>query len=355
MGCSIPLRLLLIEDDANDALLIERELRRSGYAVTPERVQTAAELEVALDGQWDVVTCDWVMPAFSAPEALSILAAHGVDAPVIIVSGQAAEEVTVTAMKAGAHDVVSKNNLTRLGPAVERELREVEARRALRRAEDALRASEMRYRRLFETARDGIFILDGESGRIIDVNPYLVEVLGYSRDQLVGRQLWELGPFLDIARSREAFRDLQRRDYIRYEHLPLESRDGRHTDVEFVSNAYDVDGERVIQCNVRNITGRKQAERASQLLNGDLERRVLRLTAQADALRKELAAVGDSMSRDLLAPLRRIEEAAQRLLESPSPHLEQERRDFVDRVQADAERMARLLGELIDRARGAEI
>lgn len=120
---STPLRLLLIDDDIDDALLIVRALQRSGYAVTWERVQTAPALEAAIQHQWDVITCDWVMPAFSAPAALKLLGEHGVDRPVIIVSGQGAEEVTVTAMKAGAHDVIRKQNLTRLGPAVERELR----------------------------------------------------------------------------------------------------------------------------------------------------------------------------------------------------------------------------------------
>jgi CheY-like chemotaxis protein len=105
--------------------VIVRELQRSGYEyeVTWEQVQTAPALAAAIEQQWDVITCDWVMPAFSGPAALKLLAEYGADLPLIIVSGQAAEEVTVTAMNAGAHDVVSKQNLTRLGPAVERELR----------------------------------------------------------------------------------------------------------------------------------------------------------------------------------------------------------------------------------------
>jgi FixJ family two-component response regulator len=193
VGGSTPLRVLLIDDEIDDARLIARELQRSGYEVSWNWVQTAPELEVALQQQWDVITCDWVMPAFSAPAALKLLGEHGVDLPVIIVSGQAAEEVTVTAMKAGAHDVVSKHNLTRLGPAVERELRETEVRRARGLAEAALKQSEARYRRLFETAKDGIIILDAATGQITDVNPFLVELLGYrsvsSRPQLSPREI----------------------------------------------------------------------------------------------------------------------------------------------------------------------
>ena len=110
---SSPLRLLLIEDEIQDALLIVRAVEQSGYQVAWECVQTAAGLEAALQRPWDAITCDWVIPGFSARAALRILADAGLDVPLIIVSGQAAEEVTVTAMKAGAHDVVSKHNLTR--------------------------------------------------------------------------------------------------------------------------------------------------------------------------------------------------------------------------------------------------
>ncbi|MGA8183186.1 MAG: PAS domain S-box protein, partial [Terriglobia bacterium] len=126
--------------------------------------------------------------------------------------------------------------------------------------QEALRVSEARYRRLFETAQDGILILDAESGAITDVNPYLLEMLGYSLEDCVGKRLWELSPFKDVEASREAFEELQKKEYIRYEDLPLETRDGRLIDVEFVSNAYPVNGNRVIQCNIRDITSRKRAE-----------------------------------------------------------------------------------------------
>ena len=128
--------------------------------------------------------------------------------------------------------------------------------------EATLRASEMRYRRLFETARDGILLLDAATGQITDVNPFLVNMLGYSHAEFVGRHLWEVGPFKDIAESKLAFEQLQRDEYIRYEDLPLETRDGHHVAVEFVSNVYQVNGRRAIQCNVRDITERKRTEDA---------------------------------------------------------------------------------------------
>lgn len=126
--------------------------------------------------------------------------------------------------------------------------------------EKTLQASEMRYRRLFESAKDGILILDADTGEIGDVNPFLTDLLGYSKDEFLGKKLWEIGPFKDIAASKEAYEELQTKEYIRYEDLPLETRDGQPRDVEFVSNVYEVNNKRVIQCNIRDITERKRVE-----------------------------------------------------------------------------------------------
>jgi len=131
-----------------------------------------------------------------------------------------------------------------------------------RRTEEALRASEIRYRRLFEAAQDGILILDFATGQVVDVNPFLTNLLGYSHAELVGKDLWEIGAVKDISASRLSFADLQTKGIVRYDDLPLETRDGRQIAVEFVSNVYAVDGTRVIQCNIRDITRRKQAEEA---------------------------------------------------------------------------------------------
>ncbi len=128
------------------------------------------------------------------------------------------------------------------------------------RTEQALRASELSYRRLFEAARDGILILDVDAGRISDVNPFLVELLGFSRSEMVGKTVGELSPFKDIGSNQAMLKRLQQDGYVRYEDLPLETRDGRKIAVEFVSNVYQAGGKKVIQCNIRDITGRKQAE-----------------------------------------------------------------------------------------------
>jgi diguanylate cyclase (GGDEF)-like protein/PAS domain S-box-containing protein len=125
-----------------------------------------------------------------------------------------------------------------------------------------IKTSELRYRRLFEAAQDGILLLDAETGMITDVNPFLVKMLEYTREEFVEKKLWEVGAFKDIEASQEAFKALQENEYIRYEDLPLRAKNGKLIDVEFVSNVYLVGGEKVIQCNIRDITERKRAETA---------------------------------------------------------------------------------------------
>ena len=130
--------------------------------------------------------------------------------------------------------------------------------------QEKLIASEVRYRRLFESAKDGILILDAETGLIKDVNPYLSELLGYSQEQFIEKKIWEIGFFKDIAANQEKFYELQNKQYVRYENLPLETATGKKINVEFVSNLYFVNKKKVIQCNIRDITIRKEVERALQ-------------------------------------------------------------------------------------------
>jgi PAS domain S-box-containing protein len=137
---------------------------------------------------------------------------------------------------------------------LEREIAERE------KAEESLRESEVRYRRLFETARDGILILNADTLKITDVNPFMTELLGYSRDEFLGKELWEIGFFADKKTSQAAFREVQETGYIRYADLPLQTKEGKPWDVEFISNVYEEDGQQVIQCNIRDISERMLAE-----------------------------------------------------------------------------------------------
>ena len=130
-----------------------------------------------------------------------------------------------------------------------------------KKSEEKISASEVRYRRLFESAKDGILILDAETGIIVDVNPFLITMLYYSHDVFLGKKIWEIGSFKDVIKNKANFLELQQKEYIRYEDLPLETADGQTIHVEFISNVYYVNNQKVIQCNIRDITDRKIAER----------------------------------------------------------------------------------------------
>jgi len=132
-------------------------------------------------------------------------------------------------------------------------------------AQEALRLSESRYRRLFETAQDGILLLNSATGQIEDVNPYLIDMLGYSHGEFLGKKLWEVGAFSDTVQSKEMFAELQTKGYARFDNLPLKTKAGKSVDVEFVSNAYRCEGLKVIQCNIRNISARTAAEAEARL------------------------------------------------------------------------------------------
>ena len=159
--------------------------------------------------------------------------------------------------------------VTYLGkPAIQTIVRDITKRKS---AEDKLSISESRYRRLFESAKDGILILDAENGQIVDVNPYLIQMIGYTHEELLGKELWEIGVFKNIANSKEAFIELQNKGYIRFENMPLETKNGMPINVEFVSNVYLVDHKKVIQCNVRDITERLLAQKEIYTLGKAIE------------------------------------------------------------------------------------
>lgn len=145
----------------------------------------------------------------------------------------------------------------------------------------SIKEIELRYRRLFEAAQDGILILNADTGKIIDVNPFLEKLLGYSKIEFLGKNLWELQASQNIEENKSKFKKLQKEHYIRYEDLPLETKDGRFVNVEFVSNIYKVGSEKVIQCNIRDITERKK-----------IEARLTLETAKQEAI---LSSVGDGI------------------------------------------------------------
>jgi PAS domain S-box-containing protein len=198
-----------------------------------------------------------------------------------------------------------------------------------RQVEELLKVSEVRFRRLFEAAHDGILILDANTGQITDVNPFLIDLLGYSQEELTDKKLWEIGAFQNTDAAKSAFAELQRSGYARYEDLPLETKDGRPLDVEFVSNVYLVDHSKVIQCNIRDIAQRKRI----------LEQQVL--------MTRGLETLIQVISHDFKEPLRAIEGFSAILHDSHAEQLDEKGHDFLRRIEKAAGRLRLLLDDVV--------
>jgi PAS domain S-box-containing protein len=188
------LQALIVEDSEIDAELLLLELRRAGYEVVYRRVETAADMRLALEeGGWEIVLSDYSLPTFSALAALEVLKRSNLDIPLIIISGTIGEDIAVHALKAGAYDFMPKSKLARLAPAIERELREFQVRRRQREAERERSASEARFRAIMETATEGVVSAD-QDGRVEYANPAAEKMFGFQEEELVGRSLLELMP-----------------------------------------------------------------------------------------------------------------------------------------------------------------
>jgi len=227
-----------------------------------------------------------------------------------------------------------------------------------RSAQAAIQTTEVRYRRLFEAARDGILILDPATRRITDANPFMTELLGYSHEELVGKELWEIGLLKDGAASQSAFLHLQTEHFIRYENLPLQNKKGQCHEVEFVSNFYDEDGRKVIQCNIRDITERKGAERALLAAKNKISRYAVELegtvaerTAHLQETIGELESFSYSVSHDMRAPLRAMQGFATCLMEEYKDKLDAQGVNYLAQITRSAVRLDQLIQDVLSYTR----
>ncbi|MDP9002670.1 MAG: response regulator, partial [Myxococcota bacterium] len=253
-----PLRVLMIEDSSDDAALLLRELRRVGYDPTSERVDTRAGLERALDASWEIILCDYRMPGLDAPAAVAVVRGRQIDTPCIIVSGTVGEEHAVAALRSGAQDFVLKDNLTRLGPAIERELRDSEMRLKHAYAERTLRATEASFRGAFELIPDGVLV--SREGLVVHANGSAAAMLGAPhQDDLIHRSFVDLFAPSDQRAVRERLGEVLRSNAaVPLGELTMIRLDGHPFHVETTAMSVLFDGQPAVLGVVRDVSARRE-------------------------------------------------------------------------------------------------
>jgi PAS domain S-box-containing protein len=260
-----PLRVLMVEDSEDDVLLTIRALKKGGFDPEYERVEDAGAMRKALQKKtWDVILCDYSMPQFNGLAAIALLKEPGIDIPLLIVSGAIGEETAVECMRSGASDYVIKGNLSRLVPAIERELKEAESRSNRKSAEDALRKSEENYRQLFDNAPAGIYQVDFRTGKFLKANDFICEYLGFRQEEITS-----LSPYDYLTKESQKLLIERLNKMAIGEKVPedpeyeIVNRNGELRWLKLnVKNIYDSGGLAGADVVAHDITDRKQAEEA---------------------------------------------------------------------------------------------
>ncbi len=260
---SIPLNILMVEDSEDDSLLILRELRRGGYSVHFQRVETAKTMQKALkEAQWDVIISDYNLPGFNGLAALQLFKQSGLDIPFFLVSGAIGEDIAVDAMKSGAQDYIKKENLARLIPAIQRELREVEVRLDRAYVKEKLQDSETRYRALVENIPVGVFrSLTRQDAMITMANLALVSMLGFDTvGEIHQHRLSDLFP--SESEFNTFVSTLFREGSILAKEIQLKKREGSLIWVSITAriNQYQQIEQKYFDATIEDISPRKQSE-----------------------------------------------------------------------------------------------
>lgn len=337
-----PLRVLIVEDSEDDAALMVRELRRHGYDLTFERVQTVQAMKAALDTQqWDVILSDYSMPSFNAPAALRLVQDRGIDIPFIIVSGTVGEETAVAAMKAGAHDFFAKNKLTRLVPAIERELQEVEGRRKRRWAEEQLRQSEDRFAKAFQAGPMGISIIT-INGIFIEVNDSFLQFSGYSRNEVIGHTTSELDFGIDSGDGAHTLQIISEGRTVRDIELRFRTKSGELRDALSSFAPIHLGGETCVLSMFQDITERKRMEQ--ELLEAERMRIELEKQRELVEMKEEFIA---TVSHDFRTPLTVIVTSSDMLIRYQGRLPAERMTEHLTRIGEQARYMTDLLDDVL--------
>jgi PAS domain S-box-containing protein len=262
---SIPLKILLVEDSASDAAMIIRLLHKAGYDIYNERVENATQMQAALDSQaWDVVIADYSLPQFDAESALLLLQKTGLDIPFIVVSGTIGEATAVEMMRAGAKDYLLKDRLSRLVPAVEREIRDANIRRERQQANQALKQVEARFSTVFHSSPISIAITRLKDNQFVDVNEAWQEITGFTKQEAIGRTPFDFEFWVNPADRSRLLQKLQESVPVQDFEFQLRQKSGDVADLFLSAELIELSGETCMLSMAQNITRRKQVERQLQ-------------------------------------------------------------------------------------------